>query len=338
MRKLILLLIVFTFFIEQTCFADSGSGLSISGSITSMPPGAPTLSNPTDGSTIFTEPVEVEWDPLDHAASFNLQVSTADNFSSLFLDESALTVTSHTITGLSGATTYYWKISATNMAGTGDFSTVWDFYTDAALSVELNAFSAEPVLQGVLVKWITQSETDNLGFILERTVGAGSNPPRDVRWQTIASYQTHDALIGQGNTSVRTDYAFTDVTVQAGAVYAYRLSDVNIKGVAHVYDVILLTLPETPDVTALDQPFPNPFNPQTKIGYHLSESGQVKITVYDLLGRKVKTLMDDFQGYGSYNFYWHGRDDAGNQMATGTYVIALQTADGVKTQKVLMMR
>ncbi|MCK5145498.1 T9SS type A sorting domain-containing protein [bacterium] len=88
----------------------------------------------------------------------------------------------------------------------------------------------------------------------------------------------------------------------------------------------------------LEPPFPNPFNPETKIQYQLAEAGPVEIMIYDLLGRKVRTLLDQDQAAGSYNLYWHGRDEAGVQTATGTYLIVLKTADGVRTQKAVMMR
>ena len=340
MRKSVFIMIVLMFTSVNLNFADTGSGESSAGSLTSMPPGAPALSSPEDGSTTFIDPTVVEWDPLDHAASFNLLVSSSETFSSLFVNESALTNTFYSVTGLSGGVTYYWKVSATNVAGTGAYSSVWDFYTDASLSVELQAFSAEPVPGGVRVQWITESETDNLGFILERNAGGegSQSGTGDGQWRIIASYQSHETLLGQGNSSERVEYSFTDMNIQPGESYTYRLSDVNTQGEIHVYDVIRILLPDAPEISMLDAPFPNPFNPRTRIRYHLSESGRVQVTVYDMLGRKVKTLMDDFQGYGSYNFYWNGRDDAGRQLATGTYVIALQTADGVKTQKVVMMR
>jgi len=202
---------------------------------------------------------------------------------------------------------------------------------DASLPVELSTFSAEPVADGILIKWTTESEVNNLGFFIE-------SKSADTDWIEIASYQTHSDLQGQGNTSSSTDYSFIDVNAKPGQMISYRLSDVSTAGEVHVYDVIQIALPEAPKETALEPPFPNPFNPQTKISYQLAESGLVKITIYDMLGRKVSSLLNEEQRAGSYNIYWHGKDDFGRQTASGTYILRLIAGDVVKSQKVLLMR
>jgi len=211
---------------------------------------------------------------------------------------------------------------------------------DAALPVELSRFSAEVAQNGVLLKWSTESETNNLGFILERNVGADHDPPSEVGmgWQTIASYQTNPDLQSQGNTSSSTDYSFIDGNTKLGWTYSYRLSDVSRTGTAHVTDAIQIALPDAPKETVLAPPFPNPFNPQTKISYQLAESGLVTITVYDILGRKVMALLNEEQRAGSYSFHWLGQDDAGRQAASGTYILRLITGEVVQSQKVLLMR
>ncbi|MBN1550904.1 choice-of-anchor D domain-containing protein, partial [bacterium] len=204
---------------------------------------------------------------------------------------------------------------------------------DASLPVILSSFSAESVAGDVLIQWLTESEVNNLGFILERAVQESP-----LQWDEIASYQTHSELQGQGNTSSQTEYQFNDENVQPGVTYSYRLSDVSTKGDVNILDVISVTLDNLPEETAFLPAFPNPFNPQTKISYQLAESGRVEIAVYDLLGRKVSMLLNEEQRAGSYNIYWHGKDDAGRQTATGTYILQLIAGDVVKSQKVLLMR
>ena len=203
--------------------------------------------------------------------------------------------------------------------------------SEASLPVSLSSFSAKAVSGGVLIQWATESEVNNQGFILESKF-------MSTDWTEIASYQTHSELQGQGNTSSQTEYQFTDVTVQSGETYSYRLSDVSTHGDVNILDVISITLNDLPDMTALEPPFPNPFNPQTKISYQLAESGLVNISVYDLLGRKVATLWNAEQQAGSYSIYWHGRDDSGRQASTGTYFLRLVAGDVVQSEKVLLMR
>ncbi|MCK5146251.1 choice-of-anchor D domain-containing protein [bacterium] len=203
---------------------------------------------------------------------------------------------------------------------------------DNSLPVELHSLAAVLSGKGVEISWVTESETANLGFILER------RPEGLCQWSRVASYETHSELTGRGNTSQRTDYAFTDESVQPGQSCAYRLSDVNTAGEVHVCDEIHITLPGAPAVTAIEPPYPNPFNPETKINYQLAEAGPVEINVYDMLGRKVLTLVNEDQSAGSYNVYWHGDDASGSKVATGTYLVVLKTQQGVRTQKVVMLR
>lgn len=333
MRNIVIFLFVLILITGQMLVADTGSGESAAGSLTSLSPSAPTLDNPANGATEVLSS-DVTWNTTTHAATYNLQVSTVSNFASTVADETGLTTTTHTVSGLSGNVKYYWHVSATNVSGTSAYSDTWDFTTDASLPVVLASFSAEPVPKGILLKWITESEIDNLGFVLERASSV-TNP---LDWQFIASYQTTDELAGQGNASTRTVYSYTDETVRLGQSYQYRLSDVNTSGDVHIYDVIQISMPDAPEATSLDPSFPNPFNSQAKIGYQLSSTGHVEITIFDLMGRTVQTLISGYQTPGSYNLYWNGKDDFGNQMASGTYFILLKTANEVKKQKLVLLR
>ena len=210
---------------------------------------------------------------------------------------------------------------------------------DATLPVQLTAFSAEIVEKCVRLNWITQSETDNAGFLLERAVECVETlHATSLQWDVIASHETHSALRGQGNSSEQHEYRFVDGNVECGQSYVYRLSDVSTSGEGHVYDEISIALPETPAETVLQPPFPNPFNPETRISYQLAESGSVEIVVYDLLGREVQSLVNQNQSAGSYNIYWQGNDRQGEKVATGTYLIVLKTEAGVRVQKAVMMR
>jgi hypothetical protein len=217
---------------------------------------------------------------------------------------------------------------------------VVDNVTDASLPVALSSFSAVCEGQSVILAWATESETDNLGFILERavSVGAQNSVPDPEDWTTIASYQTHDDLKGQGNTSSKTEYAFVDTEVEPGVTYQYRVSDVSTDGKVTTYAPLFITTDDLPEETTLDKAYPNPFNPSTYIAYHLAEDSDVQISVYDMLGRKVQTLFTGQQVAGSYHVYWHGKNEAGNISPTGTYLIRMQTENTAQVQKVLLMK
>ncbi|HPG40303.1 MAG TPA: T9SS type A sorting domain-containing protein [bacterium] len=202
---------------------------------------------------------------------------------------------------------------------------------DASLPVELASFTASVQGNAVVLNWQTASETDNLGFILERAAGNGA-------WQPIASYKTNPALKGQGNASTTNTYSFTDNTVVAGSEYRYRLGDVNVAGTVTMHSPIYVTTTALPQSTVMLNAYPNPFNPETTIKYTLHKDAQVTITVYDLLGRQVKTLVDENQVAGAYHVIWNGTDAAGSQAASGAYLVRMETAEVTQTQKVLLLK
>jgi len=318
----------------QTAFSDTGYGESAAGFLTSLPPSAPTLKSPEDNAVQIMSST-VEWNQLDHATTYELQVSTDSDFINLISDETELISTTFDVPGLGGDLIYYWHVKAVNVAGAGNYSDVWKFHTDASLPVQLICLSAEFTGNGVLLKWQTMCETNHLGFILERRE---KNEARLAHWQVINSYLIDDAMKGQGNTSSKTEYAFLDINVEQGSIYTYRLSDVNIKGDVNVCDMIQIALPDAPRFILLDRPFPNPFNPRTKIGYRLENRGWVEIIVYDVMGRKVCTLMHEQQPGGTHHVYWYGKDNSGASVSSGTYLIIMRSAEYVGIQKLVLLR
>lgn len=96
---------------------------------TTTPPAAPTLSSPANGATGVSTSPTLTWNASSGAASYRLQVSTSSTFTTTIADQSGITVTSYSLTGLSAGTIYYWRANATNSAGTSSWSSVWSFTT-----------------------------------------------------------------------------------------------------------------------------------------------------------------------------------------------------------------
>ena len=94
----------------------------------------------------------------------------------------------------------------------------------------------------------------------------------------------------------------------------------------------------TPFVYSLSQNYPNPFNPRTRIDYSLERKGNVNISVFNILGQKVKTLVDAELDAGEYTAFWNGDDESGNEVASGIYFYKLTTGDFVETRKMALMR
>jgi hypothetical protein len=88
----------------------------------------------------------------------------------------------------------------------------------------------------------------------------------------------------------------------------------------------------------LSQNWPNPFNPVTTIRYALDEPGRVEIEIFNVLGRKVRTLVDEVVPAGAYIATWDGTDAAGKPVSTGVYLYRLTAGDVVLTRKMLLLK
>ncbi len=84
--------------------------------------------------------------------------------------------------------------------------------------------------------------------------------------------------------------------------------------------------------------FPNPFNPETRIGFQLAENSNVKLIIYDVLGRKVRTLISEKMDAGNHIINWNGLDDSGIDAASGMYIYRIKADDFIDHRKMLLVR
>ncbi|MFQ5771932.1 MAG: FlgD immunoglobulin-like domain containing protein, partial [bacterium] len=81
-----------------------------------------------------------------------------------------------------------------------------------------------------------------------------------------------------------------------------------------------------------------PFNPKTTIEYDLPQDTHVVLTIYNLLGQKIRTLVDEDQKVRSHTVIWTGVDDAGRSVASGLYIYKLQAGSFVDIKKMLLIK
>ena len=171
----------------------------------------------------------------------------------------------------------------------------------------------------VQLEWITESETDNAHFLIYRND------------KVIA------CIDGAGTTTEPHDYSFTDNTVVPGASYTYILADISYanKEVKHTDEAVTISIPENdiPQEFALDANYPNPFNPRTAISFKLSAISNVELSIYDMSGKKIATLVNDNMPAGYYERNWDASD-----FSSGIYFYRLQAGDFVNTKKMVLMK
>ena len=115
-------------------------------------------------------------------------------------------------------------------------------------------------------------------------------------------------------------------------------TDINGASVNETIIVTVLPLIEMPVKYAFHQNYPNPFNSVTKLRYDLPENSHVNITIYDMLGRAVKTMVNQHQNAGHRSIIWDGTNDYGNTVSTGIYLYQIQSGAYTRTKKMVFLK
>ena len=95
---------------------------------------------------------------------------------------------------------------------------------------------------------------------------------------------------------------------------------------------------QRPTVYSLSQNYPNPFNANTQISFALPKSGKTTLEIFNILGQKVNTLLDEYMQAKSYIVNWDGRDASGREVPSGIYFYRLRSEDFLQTKKMLMIQ
>ncbi len=223
----------------------------------------------------------------------------------------------------------------------GRWATAFGNLAASALPVQLAYFTGTVIGGGhVHLRWGTISEINNYGFEVQKTHS------RSQPFQTVPT----SFVPGHGTTLEPQHYEYVDVTATPGT-WLYRLKQIDLDGSAHFTDPIQVDVltgvvelsPPTVMEFSLAQNYPNPFsatggfaadgNTGTQIRYALQVSGFTSLRVYDVLGRKVATLVNEMKTSGSHVVTW---DAAG--LPSGVYYYQLRAGDFVATRKLLLAR
>lgn len=175
---------------------------------------------------------------------------------------------------------------------------------NSPLPVSLQSFTYSINGRDVNLIWKTNSEINNSGFEIQRAEISNSSPV----------YTKIGFVKGAGNSSTMNNYSFTDSKLNSGK-FKYRLKQIDNNGnfeYHYLNNQIEISLPTKFE---LSQNYPNPFNPVTKIDFTLPEESKVQITIYDITGREIKTLLYDTKGAG-----YHTASFNAANLSSGIYI------------------
>ena len=182
--------------------------------------------------------------------------------------------------------------------------------------------------RSVLLEWRTLTENNNYGFEVERRGAGASN------FVTLQN----SFVPGAGTTYQPQRYSYVDADVVPGEWW-YRLKQIDLDQTIHYTETVFIGVTtgvkeeSIPREFALHQNYPNPFNPSTTIKYELPQPSHVTLTVYDLLGREVATLVNVGEEPGYKSVKWNAVG-----VSTGVYFCRLSAGNFVQTKKMLLLK
>ena len=201
---------------------------------------------------------------------------------------------------------------------------VADSWAQAPLPVELTSFTASLLNNKVKLNWSTATESQNFGWDIERaSINSESN--------LMSVWEKVGFISGAGNSNSPKQYFFIDNSALYG-MYAYRLRQIDNNGTTSLSNELKIFVGHQPQVYDI-KTFPNPMNPASKIRYAIPQDGFVNISVYDITGKLVRTLVNEDKQSGVYEISF----DGGN-LASGLYLAVLRANEMTITQKIQLIK
>jgi hypothetical protein len=226
-----------------------------------------------------------------------------------------------------------YMISPLITTGFGEFA--FGTLGDHQLPVELGAFTAAATEDGIALSWQTLSETSNMGFEIYRSATEFGT------YEQVASYRRDDNLLGLGTSATGRAYNWLDP--QAGLVaqtdYFYKICDVSLSGEVSWHGPLQVQTLAIPEKFALRQNYPNPFNPSTTIALELPQFVKdSRLIIYDIAGRKVRTLYEGAIQQHRFKIVWNGDNDHGARVATGVYFYHFSSPHYQAVRKMILIK
>lgn len=202
---------------------------------------------------------------------------------------------------------------------------VYSHRVDAAGNIPtatlLYHYTTETSGSDVRIDWTLSEIDEGVEFLIYRAEGQGAE------FVEITAVD----LIEEG-----LEFSFIDRSTKPGTTYYYRVGYSLGTDVGILFEAGPVTTPAM--ALELRQNSPNPFNPNTVIGYYVPERCEVHLEIYDIKGRKVRTLVDKSQTEGTYSVDWNGRWNNGSEAASGVYFYRLRAGKTTLSKKMILLR
>jgi hypothetical protein len=272
-------------------------------------------------------------------SNYWVEYSTDSSFLSGVVKDSTLTDSLKSITGLSLGNKYYWRVKAKNVAGWGNFSSIWNFTT-------VPPTPAAPVL----VSPLNNSINLQLNVLLDWSIVSYAASYRI----QIAADSLFTSMVFDTSSVNRDSLRIRPGLLTLNTKYFWRVNAANVSGTGQWSSVwnfrtssvgINITGNVIPDEFKLYTNYPNPFNPTTKIRFDVGKlpsskggvpegrGGFVTLSVFDIMGREVATLVNEQLAPGTYETTFDG-----SNLSSGTYFYKLTSGDFSATKRLTLLK
>lgn len=271
---------------------------------TLAPPAAPQLLNPPNNDTNVSTTPTLDWNDVPFASSYRVQLSIDSTFGTTLINIGGITVSQYNVPGgiLNNNTKYYWRVNATNSAGTGAWSLIWNFRTVVS----------PPVAPPVLISPPNGATGQSLTPLLDwNDVVNASGYRVNISVDSLFNTVLLDTVVTASQYTVRSGLLSGNVT------YYWRVRAFNTGG-SGPWSVtwrfttqpigIVKTSEGIPANFRLNQNTPNPFNPFTKIRIEIPEKVYAQMQIYEISGRLIETIFNEEISPGRYEIFWNAHN------------------------------
>jgi N-acetylneuraminic acid mutarotase len=209
----------------------------------------------------------------------------------------------------------------------GEFFTKYlhaNYLADSSYAIQVRKSIDDPITDGI-VRLIISSNSSGAGNQAAPDVISPISPAEEIFYyypdETTAAIKHQDETTG--SRLIYLAFGFEGI---AGNSPEMLLSN-SLSWLLQTQVIVNKSESRAPTLCALAQNYPNPFNPTTTIDYTLPQAGQVTLSIYNLFGQHIQTLVNDKQNAGTYSHVWNATDETGNKVSSGIYLYRIEFTD-----------
>lgn len=289
-------------------------------------PITPVLIAPLNNSSgIIINPL-LRWQSINNAENYRVQVSTDSNFSMTILDSlvtiSEIQIQPETFTF---NRKYYWRVNASNIAGTGNWTEIWNFTTTTLypplLSYPQNGSGNIPIASYFFWNNVTGASSFTIQITTDSTFKFLTHDQQNL---ACCQYFSNPVLMYDTNYYWRMRSISNADTSDWSSVWKFRTR--------LPVDIVQITT-KIPTEYMLYSNYPNPFNPITKIRFDLPNSAHVKISFFDIVGKEVSASFEDDLSEGKFEYVFSSQ-----KLNSGVYFYRIQAENFISVKKMIVLK